>query len=1069
MKKLLSAVILHVLLLPSLTAQSRLFDQGVQLKTCNISIEANQFVAKTFIEMEFYNPKDTEVEGYQSFTLNKGQVVTDFQLELNGKYRDASIEEKWKAIRAYSSIVGKRVDPAILQMSYNNYYNIHIYPVPAHGSRKVTMTIHQLMVEDSGRLNYYMPLNFTSNTESFNLKIRVDNGSVMPECNHGLLDTGYFILGDRNAELNLGLKNTILARPVSFSLPLKNSSPQLCITNEDGVGKFLIRFSPTMVKYYDVQPHSISVFWDVSSSSGSRNIKKEIDFLEQYILLNKITSTTVTLFNQDIRQTVAMDSRTKDFNVLRSYLANYSYSGATTFGNLDFSSVKADAVLLFSDGFNSFGKSTPKPATVQVNCIVSSPVFGEQQLRNIIGSTGGALIDLFKTPVSGAVKLISSATNFLMKYNSKNSSVYMNEKFPLPLQDNILLSGTFSTDDHLRLIYGNTGSVNKIEEIYLSITDTCSRDVYDKVRMLKSYDSVMAHGNWDDMVIFGLKENVVTPRTSMIVLEKTEDYIKYNIAPPKELEEECAQRGYVYKSEYKIRALKLFTEQDILQNAVNIYNRYLTWWSINEAPVDLNKTILPAETDVVQAPSGNKEIAGTATVVMNNQPGEVTSNTIKEVIVTSAFQVKRSARSQSTNVQVVYAEQLTTANNYDLNNALAGKVAGIQVRSQSSVLLGKPSSIRLRGENGLTAGTGPIYVVNGTIINDPNEISINDIEYITVLQAVQANALFGSEGANGAILIEMKKGRRYYYGYPGWKEYKLKNIEEEDYVKEMQNCELDDMMTVYTNLERVNKNSAVFYFDMADCFFERKQQEKAVDILFEGIELCKGSSAGLKAAAYIFESWKDYVKAINIYESLLEKFPGDLITKRDLALAYFQNGDYQKAVNVYYEIISASVADNDYDNNSAIKVMAINEMNAIISMHGSCIHTGSMNMNLVKLLPVDLHITIESNDGYLNNVRLVDDSGTECSYPRQFTNNGRIVNRGYRYYYNYISDYSIKAAMNGTYKVKVDSYNNYTGGVPVYLRLVVFKNFQKPNQTMEVQYIVMNNQYGSVEVAEIKW
>src|SRR5437868_2033095 len=120
MKKILLAVILHALLLPVI-AQSRFaaagkFDREMQLKKCFISIKADQFVATTFIEMEFYNPLENEIEGLYNFTLSKGQVVSAFQLELNGKYRDGSIEEKQKANRAYTTIVGKRVDPAILQM-----------------------------------------------------------------------------------------------------------------------------------------------------------------------------------------------------------------------------------------------------------------------------------------------------------------------------------------------------------------------------------------------------------------------------------------------------------------------------------------------------------------------------------------------------------------------------------------------------------------------------------------------------------------------------------------------------------------------------------------------------------------------------------------------------------------------------------------------------------------------------------------------------------------------------------------------------------------------------------------
>ena len=139
---------------------------------------------------------------------------------------------------------------------------------------------------------------------------------------------------------------------------------------------------------------------------------------------------------------------------------------------------------------------------------------------------------------------------------------------------------------------------------------------------------------------------------------------------------------------------------------------------------------------------------------------ELKSNTIKEVIVTSAFGTKRAARSTSSNVQNVNADALNTARQTDVNNALAGKVAGIQVRSQSGGKLGEASAIRLRGENGFGAGAGPIYVIDGTIIPNSNDINPDDIEDITVLQGPAAAGLFGPDGVNGAIVINTKKARK---------------------------------------------------------------------------------------------------------------------------------------------------------------------------------------------------------------------------------------------------------------------------------------------------------------------
>ena len=133
---------------------------------------------------------------------------------------------------------------------------------------------------------------------------------------------------------------------------------------------------------------------------------------------------------------------------------------------------------------------------------------------------------------------------------------------------------------------------------------------------------------------------------------------------------------------------------------------------------------------------------------------------IKEVVVTSAFGIKRAARSTSANVQQVGSEQLNTIRQQNVNDALSGKVAGVQVQSQSTAKIGANTIVRLRGENTLGVGGGALYVVDGTIMSNSSDINVDDIEDINVLQGPAAAALFGSEGSNGAIVISTKKGRR---------------------------------------------------------------------------------------------------------------------------------------------------------------------------------------------------------------------------------------------------------------------------------------------------------------------
>ena len=136
------------------------------------------------------------------------------------------------------------------------------------------------------------------------------------------------------------------------------------------------------------------------------------------------------------------------------------------------------------------------------------------------------------------------------------------------------------------------------------------------------------------------------------------------------------------------------------------------------------------------------------------------NNALQEVVVTGAYATKRTARSTSYNAQVVNSEQLNTIRQTNLNNALAGKVSGLQVRSQSAAALNRVGSVRLRGETGLGGGEGIIYVVDGTILPNANDINVDDIEDVTVLQGPAAAAQFGSQGANGAIVISTKKAKR---------------------------------------------------------------------------------------------------------------------------------------------------------------------------------------------------------------------------------------------------------------------------------------------------------------------
>lgn len=93
-----------------------------------------------------------------------------------------------------------------------------------------------------------------------------------------------------------------------------------------------------------------------------------------------------------------------------------------------------------------------------------------------------------------------------------------------------------------------------------------------------------------------------------------------------------------------------------------------------------------------------------------------------------------------------------------IDQALAGKAAGVQVKAVSGEP-GAPPQINIRGIGSISAGTGPLYVVDGFPTSNIETLNPNDIESLDILKDASATAIYGSRGSNGVIIINTKKGK----------------------------------------------------------------------------------------------------------------------------------------------------------------------------------------------------------------------------------------------------------------------------------------------------------------------
>jgi TonB-linked SusC/RagA family outer membrane protein len=144
---------------------------------------------------------------------------------------------------------------------------------------------------------------------------------------------------------------------------------------------------------------------------------------------------------------------------------------------------------------------------------------------------------------------------------------------------------------------------------------------------------------------------------------------------------------------------------------------------------------------------------------------------LTEVVVT-ALGISREERSLGYATQEVKSENITYTKDQNVINALAGKVSGVQVIGSPGASMGGTSKIKIRGNNTLTGGAGPLIVVDGTPMANSNfsarngpdygnaiqDINPDDIESINVLKGPAASALYGLRGQHGVVMITTKKG-----------------------------------------------------------------------------------------------------------------------------------------------------------------------------------------------------------------------------------------------------------------------------------------------------------------------
>ncbi len=547
-------------------------NESVKLVSLDIQVIVSGLHAETTQTMRFYNPNQRDLEGNLTFPMPDGAVVCGCALDIQGKMVDGVVVPKKEARRILEAEERKKVDPGIMEHVQGNVYRTRIYPIPAKGSRTIRVTYVSNLTVDGNDAAYQLPLPHAKSVDEIRLRVEVVQAPVKPEIGGGLGNMSLDRWEDRWVS-EAKLAKDMPSEDLQIQLPDLPDHFTNVETGEDGDIYFCVSSRVSDETHTDMWvPERVAIAWD---ASGSRfQIKRDIELLDQ--LLGTWSKVTVDVFtfrdsvDQDVQTFVMGDGEKKD---LLSYLNELPYDGGTNLAALDLTTLSEhahDAWFLFSDGMGNIDSSMPKTKGERIFTVSNQINCNSALLQYLAQENGGVYINLLRSSATMACDAIRR----------------MQE--PLRLAD-----VTGCQDLHMEVHGGRLAVTGRLQGDVGRIRlagPGAPADALDVNADTASQGRLIARAwagweaqrialiddtNLDELVEIGRKYGLVTPGTSLLVLETLEQYLEYKIEPPESLPEMLAEfREQV--AEDKRNKAQVQTLH--IEKVVSMWKDRIEWW-----------------------------------------------------------------------------------------------------------------------------------------------------------------------------------------------------------------------------------------------------------------------------------------------------------------------------------------------------------------------------------------------------------------------------------------------------------------------------------------------------------
>ena len=581
---------------PQLIAQQDKTETPLSITRADLRVVIDGYLAETTTTLTFSNPNDRVLEGELRFPLPEGATVSGFALDVGGQLVDGVPVEKHEARITYEKELRKGVDPGLMEHVAGNNYRTRIYPIPARGTRTVRVQYVSELFDTPDGLNYLLPLQWGQSVGEMNLKVELLGTPGQPRLS-GVADlesskTDGRMIYER-AYRDVQFKDDL--RVAIPGLPRQQVSVEKRIAEAGLQHYFLVSDlpAPDAVDIDRANPRSITILWDSSLSRAGADKDRELKLLAGFLKQCNGTQVDVTRFSNSAEPPRSFKIKGDGDDGLIQFLKATTYDGATDLSKLPIPP-GVEYALLFSDGNGNLGPAMPAKLPVPVYTISSDSRANHAILAAIGERSGGAYANLTRMDDPQALTLIGRQPYALLSVKVDEGEVSdIVPSHPQPVIGRVVIAGKLASPTaKLTLNYGHGNRISSSTKVVLTQTGAAEGSLVPRAWAQRRIAelAVEEQKNHDAILALGREFGVVTPNTSLLVLETLDQYLQYKIVPPKTREAMYAayqkRIGEQKQQEQKQAA-------DKIEQVAKMWNERVAWWEKGYTYADNFKYVAP--------------------------------------------------------------------------------------------------------------------------------------------------------------------------------------------------------------------------------------------------------------------------------------------------------------------------------------------------------------------------------------------------------------------------------------------------------------------------------------------